>query len=262
MGSREEEQLRRQVRLEEAHVERVPGLRDEGVLGAGRTIATEVIRVAAAVTADHIAPGDQTAAARVGEMLLTAFDTAAKLADPASGPAGGPVGGPAGGSVAVADGRFSLGLDGNRAAGRPSVEVVHEVAAEVAVDGGPGSGRRGTGVVIWGSAADIGAAAGTGVLDAAVLLSWARKQAFGKIYAGVPDAAAAAMRAVRDLEVLVLLDPGIGGGLWVDVDPVTQAPAATLLIEMTIPVDPVEPAALADPAAPAGRGQTFRVLRP
>jgi hypothetical protein len=275
MQAREEEQLRRQVRLEESHVERVPGLRDEGVQGAGRAIVTEVIRVAATTAAGHVAPGDPGAAARLGEELLTAFDTATRLSAAVAGEPAGAAGpaGPAGAAVpavlavpavpavpaVLVNGRFGLGLNGGRAAGRPSVEVVHGVAA----DAGPGQVRRGTGVVIWGSAADI--RAGAGVLDAGVLLSWARKQAFGKLYARRPDAAAEAMRAARDLEVLLLLDPDLGGGLWVDVDPVTQTPAATLLIEMSLPgaaADQAGPAGLADQADQVGRGESFRVLRP
>ena len=48
---------------------------------------------------------------------------------------------------------------------------------------------------------------------------------------------ASTVRVTRDLEVVLLLDPGVGGGLWVDMDPVTQLPATTLLVEMTVDED-------------------------
>jgi len=38
------------------------------------------------------------------------------------------------------------------------------------------------------------------------------------------------MRAARNLEIVVLLDPSLGGGVWVDVDPDTGLPVAALAI--------------------------------
>lgn len=222
---------------EEAHAKRVPSLGagrpGTGQPGAGPMIATKVIRAAALLAAGQIAPGDDDVVPEVGGALLAAFDAPARFGDPAGGREIRVL-------AAVANGMFGLAArpgqaDGGRGAGAPRVELVSDPA------GG------GTGVLIWGQAADVAAAAGGAVLDAGALVSWARQQAFGKIYTGEPDAAAAAVRAARGLEIVLLLDPAIGGGLWVDVDPLAQAPAATLLVEMTLP---------------PGGGQMFRVLSP
>jgi [ribosomal protein S5]-alanine N-acetyltransferase len=222
---------------EEAHEQRVPSLRtgrtDPGEPGTGPMIATEMIRSAAALAAGQIAPGDDDVVPQVGSALLAAFDAPGRFGDPAGSSAIRVL-------VAVVNGMFGLAarpgqVGGGPGAAAPRVELVSD----------PASG--GTGVLIWGPAGDVAAAAGGAVLDAGALVSWARQQAFGKIYAGEPGAAAAAMRAARGLEIVLLLDPGIGGGLWVDVDPVAQAPAATLLVEMTLP---------------PSDGRMFRVLSP
>jgi ribosomal-protein-alanine N-acetyltransferase len=226
---------------EEAHTQRVPSLRTgrpahgepgAGEPGTGPMIATEVIRAAAVLAAGQVAPGDDDVVPQLGSALLAAFDAPGRFGDPAGGSAIRVL-------VAVVNGMFGLaarpGQAGAAGAAAPRVDLVSDPA------GG------GTGVLIWGPVGDVAAAAGGAVLDAGALVSWARQQAFGKIYAGEPGAAAAAMRAAPDLEIVLLLDPGIGGGLWVDVDPVAQAPAATLLVEMTLP--------------PAG-GRMFRVLSP
>jgi hypothetical protein len=142
--------------------------------------------------------------------------------------------------VAVANGMFGL------AAGAGRADIVPGAAAP-RVDLVSDPGGASTGLLIWGPAGDVAAAAGGAVLDAGALVSWARQQAFSKIYTDEPGSAAAAVRAASGLEIVLLLDPGIGGGLWVDVDPVAQAPAATLLVEMTLP---------------PGGARMFRVLSP
>jgi RimJ/RimL family protein N-acetyltransferase len=221
---------------EEAHAQRVPSLRagqpavgqpSTGQPGTGPMITTEMIRAAAVLAAGQVAPADDDMVPQVGGALLDAFDEPARFADP------GALAGPAGGSairvlVAVANGMFGLAAGAGRAdivpgAAAPRVELVRD------------PGGAGTGVLIWGPAGDVAAAAGGAVLDAGALVSWARQQAFSKIYTDEPGSAAAAVRAASGLEIVLLLDPGIGGGLWVDVDPVAQAPAATLLVEMTLP---------------------------
>jgi RimJ/RimL family protein N-acetyltransferase len=228
---------------EEAHAQRVPSLRagqpGTGQPGTGPMITTEMVRAAAVLAAGQIAPGDDDVVPQVGGALLDAFDEPARFGDP------GALAGPAGGSairvlVAVANGMFGLTAGAGRAdlvpgAAAPRVELV----------GDPGG--TSTGVLIWGPAGDVAAAAGGAVLDAGALVSWARQQAFSKIYTDEPGSAAAAVRAASGLEIVLLLDPGIGGGLWVDVDPVAQAPAATLLVEMTLP---------------PGGARMFRVLSP
>jgi len=106
-----------------------------------------------------------------------------------------------------------------------------------ATDSPPQGSPPAAGVVIWGSAKVIAGAARMRILSSDVLLSFARREAFRKIYDGTPGSVLAAMDAACGIEVVVLLDPDIQGGLWVDVDPVTQAPAATMLIEMPISAD-------------------------
>jgi RimJ/RimL family protein N-acetyltransferase len=232
---------------EEAHAQRVPSLRagqpgtgqpgtsqpGTGQPGTGPMITTEMIRAAALLAAGQIAPGDDDVVPQVGGALLDAFDEPVRFADPAGGSAIRVL-------VAVANGMFGLAAGAGRAdtvpgAAAPRVELVSD------------QGGAATGMLIWGPAGDVAAAAGGAVLDAGALVSWARQQAFSKIYADEPGSAAAAVRAASGLEIVLLLDPGIGGGLWVDVDPVAQAPAATLLVEMTLP---------------PGGARMFRVLSP
>jgi hypothetical protein len=43
------------------------------------------------------------------------------------------------------------------------------------------------------------------------------------------------MRAARRLEIVVLLDSALGGGLWIDIDPETSRPAAALAIALPAP---------------------------
>ncbi len=85
------------------------------------------------------------------------------------------------------------------------------------------------GVVIWGSVRVI--AAGGRILDAETLVRFARWIVFRETYDASPASAILAMRLVRALEVVVIIDPAINGGLWVDVNPATGEPAATLLID-------------------------------
>jgi hypothetical protein len=43
------------------------------------------------------------------------------------------------------------------------------------------------------------------------------------------------MRAARSLEIVVLLEKALGGGLWIDIDPATSLPAAALAITLPAP---------------------------
>lgn len=91
-----------------------------------------------------------------------------------------------------------------------------------------------TGVVIWGPARMITAAARRPSLSAEVLVSYAREGILRQTCDGTAGSVASAMRKARNLEIVVFLDPEIGGGLWIDVDPVSQAPAAALAVQMTL----------------------------
>lgn len=87
-----------------------------------------------------------------------------------------------------------------------------------------------TGAVLCGSAAAI--AVGRRILEADALLAYARRRIWEELYDGTPKSVIPALRALEALHVVLLLDPSIGGGLWVDVDPARQLPAASLLIVM------------------------------
>jgi hypothetical protein len=83
--------------------------------------------------------------------------------------------------------------------------------------------------VICGPAAVI--AGGRPFLGMDALTTYARRQAFRRADddAG-PQAARSGMLAAHGIEIVVLLDPSLGGGVWVDVDPATGLPAAAMSI--------------------------------
>ncbi len=94
----------------------------------------------------------------------------------------------------------------------------------------------GTAALIWGPAAAI--ADGHRYLSIDALMSYARTQAFEQLYRHSAATAAQGMRAIRGLEVVVLLDKSIGGGLWIDVDPETGCASVALAIEVLDIVSP------------------------
>ena len=102
-----------------------------------------------------------------------------------------------------------------------------------------------TGAVLCGSAAAI-AATGTRFPDAALLLAYARRRVWDDRYDGRHQSVPSAMRTVQALQVVVFVDPSLGMGLWVDVDPARQTPAAALFIEIDFS------------AGPPGRCRIFR----
>lgn len=99
-------------------------------------------------------------------------------------------------------------------------------------------------VIVSGSARIV--AAGRRILDADTLVRFAREMLFRTVHDGSFASAELVMRICCALEIVVLLDPAINGGMWVDVDPTTGTAAATLLID-------------GFPGAPEG---TMRFLRP
>jgi hypothetical protein len=83
--------------------------------------------------------------------------------------------------------------------------------------------------VICGPAAVI--AGGRPFLGMDALTTYARRQAFRGAGDDVgPQAARSGMLAAHGIEIVVLLDPSLGGGVWVDVDPATGLPAAAMSI--------------------------------
>jgi hypothetical protein len=83
--------------------------------------------------------------------------------------------------------------------------------------------------VICGPAAVI--AGGRPFLGMDALTTYARRQAFRSVGDDTgPQGARSGMRAAHGIEIVVLLDPSLGGGVWVDVDPATGLPAAAMSI--------------------------------
>jgi hypothetical protein len=84
--------------------------------------------------------------------------------------------------------------------------------------------------VICGSAAFI--ARGRAFLSMDALTEFARNKAFHANDLADPRVARRSMRAAHRIEIVVLLDVSLGGGVWVDVDPKTGRPTATLSIDL------------------------------
>jgi hypothetical protein len=82
--------------------------------------------------------------------------------------------------------------------------------------------------VICGPAAVI--AGGRPFLGMDALTTYARREAFARFSNGGPHAGRSGMLAAHSIEIVVLLDPSLDGGVWVDVDPATGLPAAAMSI--------------------------------
>lgn len=68
------------------------------------------------------------------------------------------------------------------------------------------------------------------------LLSHARRAVFRQVSpARQAQTAGNGMRAARRLEIVVLLEKSLGGGLWIDIDPATSRPAAALAFTLPAP---------------------------
>jgi hypothetical protein len=68
------------------------------------------------------------------------------------------------------------------------------------------------------------------------VLSHARRAVFRKVSpARQAQTAASGMLAARTLEIVVLVDASLGGGLWIDINPATSRPAAALAITLPAP---------------------------
>ncbi|MGH3302678.1 MAG: hypothetical protein ACRDOK_13540 [Streptosporangiaceae bacterium] len=83
--------------------------------------------------------------------------------------------------------------------------------------------------VICGPAAVI--ARGRPFLGMDALTTYARREAFRRFNDDTdPQAARSGMRAAHGIEIVVLLDPSLDGGVWVDIDPATGCPVAAMSI--------------------------------
>jgi hypothetical protein len=83
--------------------------------------------------------------------------------------------------------------------------------------------------VICGPAAAV--AGGRPFLGMDALTTYARREAFRRFADDTdPKAARSGMRAAHSIEIVVLLDPSLDGGVWVDIDPATGSPAAAMSI--------------------------------
>lgn len=140
-------------------------------------------------------------------------------------------------STAAIDGE-SLSIDFVELPSRPeSAEDAadHDVADNDAAGSGA-AGSHGAGeprvryaAVICGPAAVI--AGGRPFLGMDALTTCARREAFRHFNAETdPQAARSGMRAAHSIEIVVLLDPSLDGGVWVDIDPATGCPAAAMSI--------------------------------
>jgi len=70
------------------------------------------------------------------------------------------------------------------------------------------------------------------------VLSHARRAVFRKVSPSRQGQSAGdGMRAARNLEIVVLLEAALGGGLWIDIDPATSLPTAALAIALPAPPD-------------------------
>jgi len=102
-----------------------------------------------------------------------------------------------------------------------------------ATDGG-GQAPTPTAVVVVGAAT----VANRPYLSLDRLMTHARRAIFDEVSsAGDAQNTGGGLRAARKLEIVVLLEPALGGGLWIDVNPATSLPAAALAIALPEPPD-------------------------
>jgi hypothetical protein len=72
------------------------------------------------------------------------------------------------------------------------------------------------------------------LLSMDALLTYARRRAFfDSGDAADPQAARRGMRVAHGIEIVVLMDASLGGGVWVDVNPVTGRATAAMAIDLT-----------------------------
>jgi hypothetical protein len=229
----ERQQLTEFVEL--AHRLRVPSLKAKLAIGSGEWISSAAARSAAFVISTYLLVGARDA----DEMTDTLMRP---LVVPGERGDGKEIGVEL--PIAISHGRILIDTSMSAGGAQPAHFRLVRVnerpelwpdQAQPDQTPAPGNSREpersaGTAAVIWGSAAAI--PGGHPYLSIDVLMSYARKNAFASVDDGSPASVERAMRAARDLEVVVLLDQAMGGGLWIDVDRESGQPAAVLALEL------------------------------
>lgn len=257
---RMEDDLRRAPRIEDGHQRRIAGPAWSDTGEVERALATKAAGKLAELLADRLTTGDQASVRQITAKVMDAGTGVAGLADAGSVNVTVPVL-EVGGFICFDVGTGLADCDRiGDTAGTPRIELVTDAAswippggrtetgcdagitelegepvAELAADSPPADlGALAVGLVICGSARDVTVALRDRQLSVDGLLSYARRAAWSLVYDGTPGSVKSAMDVVMGLEVIAFVDPDIGGGLWIDVDPVTKAPAAALLIDMLV----------------------------
>jgi hypothetical protein len=209
-------------RVCEQHQERIAkarpaGCHAEDMAEQSAESMSPLIRRAATVLLDHLAPGREYLAEKVAAELMAALGNVRQVdvRDAALGRAFG----------TIRERPFPARRD--QAMPLPEVDMV------------PLVGARATGVVVWGSDAAIARTEGVRVLNGEVLLRYVRQRIWA-LHRGGTGSAVTALQAVKSLRAVLFLDPSARGGLWLDVDPVRQALAAALPIHMDLSAGPLE----------------------
>ncbi len=189
---------------------RLPGRPERAAQDTGERAAQDTSASAAQDTAEQAAQ-DSAASAEQDTAELLQQDTGEQAAQDTAEPAEQDTGEPAELDTAELAGQDTAqhDLTGPPEAGEPSARYA---------------------AVICGSAAAV--AGGRPFLGMDALTTYARRAAFRAGGLADPHAARRSMRAAHRIEIVVLLDVSLGGGVWVDVDPETGRPAATLSIDL------------------------------
>jgi hypothetical protein len=207
---------RHQERIAEA---RPAGCHAENAAEQPTESMSPLIRRAATVLLDHLAPGREYLAEKMVAELMTALGNVRQVdvRDAARWRA-----------IAVSERPFPARRD--QAVPLPEVDMVPLVA-----------GARATGALVWGSDTAIARAGGVRVLNGEVLLRYVRQRIWETLHRGGGiGSAVIALQAVKSLRAVLFLDPSARGGLWLDVDPVRQALAAALPIHMDLSAGPLQ----------------------